>query len=174
MDLVVPGLLTLLLIGGGTASVLIALRLAPRSRSGGGDDGRGLLRLTAEVHTGWEQTIIGLLHELGLPRSTEGLRYGQLYVETGTEHLLRVRSRSEIARGFLGAIEVRPARRLTAVTYTIVRLPPDDDLQWRVLDLELELVAALRRIDRHVDLQLSAGTLRELQRAQSAGEERPS
>lgn len=165
MDLLLPVLLTLLAVAGAATGIGVALR------SGGSDRSpsavhreQGLLRLTAEVHTGWEQTLLGLVRELGLPRGAGELRYGQLYVETRTEQRLLVRTRSEIGRGFVGAIDLEPSRGLTRVSYAILRLPGDEALHAQVLDLELHLIAALRRIDRDVNVQLAADALRDFNR----------
>ena len=165
MDLLLPVVLTLLAVAGAVIGVGVALRSGGSDRSPAGiHSQQGLLRLTAEVHTGWEQTLLGLIRELGLPRGAGELRYGQLYVETRTEQRLLVRSRSEIGRGFVGAIDLEPRRGLTRVTYAILRLPGDEGLHAQVLDLELHLISALRRIDRDVNVQLAADALRDFNR----------
>ena len=170
MDLFAPLLLTLLAVSGAVTGIVVALRSGGEERATGAIGGeQGLLRLTADVHTGWEQTLLGLIRELGLPRGAGELRYGQLYVETRTEQRLLVRSRSEIGRGFVGAIDLEPRRGVTRVTYAILRLPGDEGLHAQVLDLELHLIASLRRIDRDVNAQLAADALREFNRRPLVG-----
>lgn len=162
MDLLLPLLLTLL------AGVGAAIGVAAALRSGGPGDRahrsrgseQGLQRITAAVHTGWEQTLIGLIRELALPRSIEGLRYGQPYLEMRSEQRVLLRTRSEIGRGFLAAIDLVPARGRTVVTYAILRLPGDEDLNPQVLELELRVISALRRLDPNLDAQLSGEALR--------------
>lgn len=166
MNLLIPVVLTVLAVAGAVIGVLVALRSGdgqpqPRGTVGGE---QGLLRMTAEVHTGWEQTLLGLVRELGLPRGAGELRYGQLYVETRSEQRLLVRSRSEIGRGFIGAVDLEPRRGFTRVTYAILRLPGDETLNAQVLDLELHLIGALRRIDPDVDVQLAGDALRDFNR----------
>lgn len=156
--------LTALAVVGAAAGVLAALRTGgpgDRARRATGSE-QGLLRITAVVHTGWEQTLVGLVRELGLPREATDLRYGQLYLDVQDEHRSLVRSRSEIGRGFVGAIDIKPARNATRFTYAILRLPGDEDVNALILDLELRIVAGLRRIDPGVDLHLSADALRNL------------
>ncbi len=164
MDLLPVVLLTVLALVGAGVGVALAVSGAGLRSRGDGQRDTGLLRVTAEVHTGWEQTLLGLYRELGLPRQPDGLAYGALYVEPQNEQRLLLRSRSEIGRGFLGAADIQPGRRSTTVRYTILRLPGDDRVRDRVLDLELQIITALRRIDRDVEVQLSGGALRELER----------
>jgi hypothetical protein len=156
--------LTALAVLGAVVAVTVALRSGraggPARRSATAE--RGLLRITASVHTGWEQTVLGLIREIGLPLEPTDLSYGRLYLQRVTEERTLIRSRSEIGRGFLGAIDITPARGATRVQYAILRLPGDDRINTAVLDLELRLVTALRRVDAHVDLQLSADALRNL------------
>lgn len=173
MDLLLPVVLSAVAVLGAIAGVVVAVRsggLGERARTSVGAE-QGLRRVTAEVHTGWEQTLLGLTRELGLPRTPADLRYGQLYLETRTERRVFVRSRSEIGRGFLGAIDLDPRRGLTAVTYAILRLPGDDDLHEAVLGFELALIAALRRLDRDVNVQLAADALRSMGRSRAPLEE---
>lgn len=163
--------LTVLAVAGATVGVIAALR---SGRTGGtgqprADQEQGLLRVTAEVHTGWEQTLIGLIRELQLPRTAQDLGYGSLYLESSTEHRMFVRTRSEIGRGFLGAIDIVPRRGPTHLTYAILRLPGDEQLQGQVLDFELRLISALRRVDPGVSVRLAADALRAFDRARAMG-----
>jgi hypothetical protein len=156
--------LTALAVLGAVVAVTVALRAG---RSGGrarrtATAERGRLRITAAVHTGWEQTVLGLIREIGLPLEPTDLPYGRLYLQRVTEERTLIRSRSEIGRGFLGAVDITPGRGSTRVQYAILRLPGDDRINSAVLDLELRIVTALRQVDPRVDLQLSADALRNL------------
>jgi len=161
---VVAIVLAALAVVGAAAGIVAALRAGGPGdrahRSTGGE--LGLVRITATVHTGWEQTLVGLVRELGLPRGPADLHYGDLYLDVQDEHRSRIRSRSEIGRGFLGAIDLTPRSSATGFTYAILRLPGDERLNARILDLELRIVSSLRRIDPGVDLQLSPDALRNL------------
>jgi hypothetical protein len=55
------------------------------------------------------------------------------------------------------------------VAYSILRLPGDDKLHARVLDFELDLIAAMRRIDANANVHLAAEALREFDRPRLAG-----
>jgi hypothetical protein len=164
--------LTAVALVGAALGVLVALRgeragavhAPPRD-----EQEQGLLRVTGEIHTGWEQTLIGLIRELQLPREASDVAYGALYLESRSEHRLYVRTRSEIGRGFLGVIDIRPRRGPTEITYAIVRLPGDDGLHARVLDFELDLIAAMRRIDGNANVHLAAEALREFDRPRQVG-----
>lgn len=165
-----PLLLLVLLVALAAVGAAVGVVVAVRAGGGGTtalrapEGEQGLLRISAEVRTGWEQTLVGLIRELRLPRDLEGVAYGALYLEQRSEHRMAVRTRSEIGRGFLGAIDIEPRRGSTAVTYAILRLPGDEDLHARVLDLELDLISALRRIDADASIHLAADALRELGR----------
>ncbi|WP_375389556.1 hypothetical protein [uncultured Amnibacterium sp.] len=124
----------------------------------------GLGRLTAEVHTGAERAAVGLVRELGLPRSPGGVEYGGFYIEMQADTGIRVRSRSMIGRGFVGSVRMSRGRRATSVVYSILRLPDDESLHVAVLGLELELVGALRRIDPEASVRLSSTAFREMKR----------
>ncbi len=158
--------LMLLALAGATAGVVAALRSGRVGSADhpGSDQEQGLLRVTAEIHTGWEQTLVGLIRELQLPRSGQDLGYGSMYLEASTEHRMFVRTRSEIGRGFLGAIDIVPRRGPTHLTYAIIRLPGDEELQGRVLDFELRLISALRQVDSRANVRLAADALRDFDR----------
>lgn len=161
MELLPAILLTLLAVVGAAVGVVVALSNAQARDQKTARAEPGLLRVTADVHTGWEQTLLGLHRELGLPRRAEDVPYAGLYLEPLHERQLLIRSRSEIGRGFLGITDITPGRGRTAVTYRILRLPGDERVRESVLGLELQLVRALRRIDRTVSVQLAGGPLRE-------------
>ena len=155
--------LVLLALAGAAAGIVLAIggSTPPPGRSATRSD-PGLLRLTAELHTGWEQTLIGLSRELGLPRQVGDVAYGNLYLQTDSEQRVLIRSRSEIGRGFIGVTDLHTDRRVTRVRYSIRRLPGDDQVRGRVLELEVRLVAALRRIDPDAIVQLTGTAQHEL------------
>lgn len=164
--------LTAVAVIGAAIGVLVALRSAAAGEAGGpprDQQEQGLLRVTGEIHTGWEQTLIGLIRELQLPRNVNDIPYGALYLESRSEHRMYVRTRSEIGRGFLGAIDITPRRGPTRIAYSILRLPGDEQLHARVLDFELDLISAMRRVDRNADVHLAAEALREFDRPRQAG-----
>lgn len=171
MELLPLIVLTAVAVIGATIGVVVALR------SGGSgqqptratvDQQEGLLRVNAEIHTGWEQTLLGIVRELYLPRSDDAVAYGALYLEPTTEHRMFVRTRSEIGRGFVGAIDIIPRRGPTRLTYAILRLPGDEVLHGRVLDFELHLISAIRKIDTNANVHLAADALREIDRPRSS------
>lgn len=172
MNLLPLIVLTAVAVLGAALGVLVALRSERASAVGAlprEEQEQGLLRVTGQIHTGWEQTLIGLIRELQLPRDPGDVAYGALYLESRTEHRLHVRTRSEIGRGFLGIIDIVPRRGPTEVTYSILRLPGDDQLHARVLDFELDLIAAMRRLDAHANVHLAAEALREFDRPRQVG-----
>ncbi|GAA4756962.1 hypothetical protein GCM10025783_32950 [Amnibacterium soli] len=172
MNLVPLIVLTAIAVVGAVIGVLMALRGERTGASGASahdEQEQGLVRLTGEIHTGWEQTLIGLIRELRLPRDANDIAYGALYLESRSEHRMHVRTRSEIGRGFLGVIDITPRRGPTQLTYSIRRLPGDDQLHARVLDFELDLISAVRRIDANANVHLAAEALREFDRPRSAG-----
>ena len=159
--------LTVIAVLGAAVGVAVALRSGETRTPGTGsrNEEEGLLRVSGEIHTGWEQTLIALIRELHLPRNGADVPYGALYLESSTEHRLYVRTRSEIGRGFLGAIDLTPQRGPTRVAYSILRLPGDEHLHARVLDFELDLIAAMRRVDANANVHLAADALREFERS---------
>lgn len=172
MNLMPLIVLTTVAVVGAAIGVLIALRGERTSAVGGpprDEQEQGLLRVTGEIHTGWEQTLIGVIRELQLPREAKDVAYGALYLESRSEHRMYVRTRSEIGRGFLGVIDITPRRGPTQLTYSILRLPGDDQLHARVLDFELDLIAAMRRIDGNANVHLAAEALREFDRPRQVG-----
>lgn len=168
MEVVLFIALIALAVVGGVVAVLYASRAVPETgRPRQTVEHDGVVRVRAEVHTGWEQTLLGLTRELGLPRRSDDVPYGGFYLDPQSEERVLVRSRSEIGRGYIGALQLTPQRGLTVVDYSIVRLPGDETLHDRVLGLELQVISALRRIDRDVDVQLSGAALREFDRPRS-------
>ena len=172
MNLMPLIVLTVVAVVGAALGVLVALRSERAGAVGApprDEQEQGLVRVTGEIHTGWEQTLIGLIRELQLPRDAKDVPYGALYLESRSEHRMWVRTRSEIGRGFLGVIDITPRRGPTRLSYAILRLPGDDQLHARVLDFELDLIAAMRRIDGNANVHLAAEALREFDRPRQAG-----
>ena len=165
MESVLFAALVAVAVLGGAAAVLLTRRAAaPGAQITAAAHPEGLARIHAEVHTGWEQTLLGLTREVGLPRRSSDVAYGGFYLDPQAEDRLLIRSRSEIGRGYIGSFRLQPRRALTLVDYSIVRLPGDDTLHDRVLALELQIIDALRRIDRNVNVQLTGEALRDFDR----------
>ena len=165
-------ILTVVAVAGAAIGVAVALRSGQTGPKDTrlGDQQEGLLRVSAEIHTGWEQTLLGLTRELRLPRTSQDVAYGALYLEPRTEHRVFVRTRSEIGRGFVGAIDIIPRRGApTHVTYAILRLPGDEQLHARVLDFELQLISVVRKIDPRANVRLAADAIREFDRPRTIG-----
>lgn len=170
MDLLPLIALSLIAVVGATIGVVVAVRSGGVPVAGSSNQQEGLLRVNAEVHTGWEQTLLGVTRELQLPLRAQDVGYGAFYLETRSEHRMFVRTRSEIGRGFVGAIDIHPRRGPTDLTYSILRLPGDDRLHAKVLDFELQLISAIRKIDPNANVRLAAEALREFDRVRVTGE----
>lgn len=137
---------------------------AGRQSAGGPDLTQGTLRVRARVHTGVEQALIGLTRSLALVGSPGDAAYGQMYLRQIGEDALEVGSRSEIGRGFRATILARPGRSATELDYAILRLPGDESLHAAVLQFELLLIEAIRRLDADADVRLVGRALRDLDR----------
>ena len=61
-------------------------------------------------------------------------------------------------------VRVERGRSLTHVDYSILRLPGDDSLHAAVLQFELLLIEAVRRLDPNADVRLVGRALRDLDR----------
>lgn len=158
-------LLVAVALGAVGAGVAVALVFAAgRVTAGAPDTTEGTLRVRAELHTGVEQVLIGVVSALALARSAEGAQYGRLYLEQLGDTSLLVGSRSEIGRGFRAAITVERRRSTTHLAYAILRLPGDDSIQSAVLQFELHLIGAVRRVDPNADVRLVGRALRDLDR----------
>ncbi len=145
----------------GAASSVLVVAVAQRPSARRPHEDAGLLRMTAEVHTGMEQTLVALIRELHLPRGGSDIAYGHLYCSSRGDDLLLIRSRSEIDRGLHAAIRLLPASRFTGLEYRIQQLPGDDALRARVLGLEADLVHAVRAVDGTAEIHLAATGLRQ-------------
>ena len=141
----------------------VVLRAGRAAR--GIDTAEGTVRVVAAVHTGVEQTLIGIARSLSILGSPEDAAYGQLFLQQTGDGVLSVGSRSEIGRGFRAVITAEPGRRATEVRYAILRLPGDDTLHGGVLQFELHLIEAIRRLDANADVRLVGRALRDLERS---------
>ncbi|RIX30206.1 hypothetical protein [Amnibacterium setariae] len=139
---------------------------AGRQAAGAPDLTQGTLRVRAEVHTGVEQALIGLTRSLALVGSPGDAAYGQMYLRQVGDEALEVGSRSEIRRGFRAMIVARRGRSATHLDYSILRLPGDDSLHAAVLQFELLLIEAIRRLDSDADVRLVGRALRDLDRTE--------
>jgi hypothetical protein len=135
----------------------------------GVDVTQGTVRVRAEVHTGVEQALIGIARSLSLVGREGDAAYGQLYLQQIGEGVLAVGSRSEIGRGFRATITAERGRSTTRIQYAILRLPGDEALHAAVLQFELLLIEAVRRVDPHADVRLVGRALRDLDRTERPG-----
>lgn len=156
---------------GAAVGIVLVLR-AGRPRTGAADVAAGTIRVRAEVHTGLEQAMLGIVRSLALVGSPQDAAYGRIWAQQEDDHHLVVGSRSEIGRGFRAVIGLQRGRSRTHVEYAITRLPSDESLHAAVLQFELLLIEALRRLDPNVDVRLLGTALRDLERARSPRDER--
>jgi hypothetical protein len=148
---------------GATVAVVLVLKVA-RPALGAPDRSSGTLRVRAELHTGVEQALLGIMRTLSLVGRPGDAAYGQMFVQPEGDTRLIVGSRSEIGRGFRAAIEFERSRSTTSVTYSILRLPGDESVHSAVLQFELLLIEAIRRVDANADVRLVGRALRDLDR----------
>ncbi len=161
-----------MVLGAAGAAVGIALVMrTARASPNGADTTSGTVRVEAEVHTGLEQTMVGVVRALSLVGSPGDAAYGKMFVQQADARTLLVGSRSEIGRGFRAALSLEPGRGLTRVRYAILRLPGDESLHAAVLQFELLLIEALRRLDPDVAVHLEGTALRDLERVRPASGE---
>jgi hypothetical protein len=144
----------------GVALVLLGGRADPARP----DRATGTLRVRAELHTGVEQALLGIMRTLSLVGHPGDAAYGQMYVQPESDTRLLIGSRSEIGRGFRAVIELTRGRAATVLTYSILRLPGDDTVHAAVLQFELLLIEAIRRVDGNADVRLVGRALRDLDR----------
>jgi hypothetical protein len=151
----------------GVLGVVVAGALvvrAGRSAAGAPDRAAGTLRVRADVHTGVEQALIGITRSLSLVGRPSDAAYGQMWVQQEGDDALLIGSRSELGRGFRAVIRVERGRSLTHLEYSILRLPGDESLHTAVLQFELLLIEAVRRLDPNADVRLVGRALRDLDR----------
>ena len=149
-------------VGVGVGVVLVVR--SGRPIPGVPDPGSGTLRVRADLHTGVEQAMVGIMRTLSLVGGPNDAAYGQMYVQPAGDRQLIIGSRSEIGRGFRALIDMERGRSLTHVSYSIVQLPSDDSLHAAVLQFELLLIEAIRRVDPNADVRLVGRALRDLDR----------
>jgi hypothetical protein len=142
---------------------VLVLRVA-RPALGAPDRTAGTLRVRAELHTGVEQALLGVMRTLSLVGRPGDAAYGQMFVQPDGDTRLLIGTRSEIGRGFRAVIEFERGRSTTSVTYSIVRLPGDESVHAAVLQFELLLIEAIRRVDANADVRLVGRALRDLDR----------
>jgi len=113
-------------------------------------------RISAEVRSGEEQVMIHVARSLSVAVGPDQVGYGEIYVVSSTDGLIRLASRSEIGRGFDGEIRLQRGRRGTVVEYFVLRLPGDESLHARVLRLDRQIADALRALDPQADVRMAA------------------
>lgn len=154
-----------MLVGAVGAGVAVTLVLrAGRVVDGEPETTEGTLRVRAELHTGVEQVMIGVASALALAGGPDQAGYGRLYLQQVGDTSMLVGSRSEIGRGFRAAISLERRRSTTHLGYAILRLPGDDSVHAAVLQFELLLIEAIRRVDPNADVRLVGRALRDLDR----------
>ena len=123
--LLLPGLLVLVAV---LVGLVLLLRPDPDARHRISRSTPYSPRISAEVHTGEEQVMIHLAQALRVAMGRDQVAYGEIYVVSSSDGIIRLASRSEIGRGFEGEIRVQPARRGTLAEYFVLRLPADESL----------------------------------------------
>jgi hypothetical protein len=113
-------------------------------------------RISAELHSGEEQVMIQVARSLSVAMGPEQTGYGEIYVASSAENVIKLASRSEIGRGFDGEIRLQRGRRGTLAEYFVLRLPGDETLHPRVLRLDGQIADALRRIDPQAEVRVSS------------------
>jgi hypothetical protein len=113
-------------------------------------------RLSAEVRAGEEQVMIAVARSLSVSYGRDQVGYGEIYVVSSSDDVIRLATRSEIGRGFDGEIRLRRGPRGTVAEYFVLRLPDDEAVRTRVLRLDRQLADALRAIDPQAEVRMSA------------------
>ena len=111
-------------------------------------------RISAEVRSGEEQVAIAVARSLSVAMGPEQVGYGELYVVSSDDGVIKLASRSEIGRGFDGEIRLQRARRGTLAEYFVLRLPGDETLHSRVLRLDRQIADALHAIDPQAEVRM--------------------
>jgi hypothetical protein len=122
-------------------------------------------RISAEVRSGEEQVMIHVARSLSVAVGPDQVGYGEIYVVSSTDGVIKLTSRSEIGRGFDGEIRLQRGRRGTVVEYFVLRLPGDESLHARVLRLDRQIADALHAIDPQAEIR----TVAEQSRQRSSG-----
>jgi hypothetical protein len=134
----------LLLLAGTVAGVVVVLRAGVRH---GGRETTTGPQLCAEVRAGEEQVLLQLMRRLPVAPERDEVAYGQIYVASSTNQVLRLGSRSEIGRGFAGEIRVRRDHDHSRVEYFRLALPGDETVRSDLDVLERQIVLALKELD---------------------------
>lgn len=111
-------------------------------------------RISAEVRTGEEQVMIRVARALSVAVGRDQVGYGEIYVVSSANGMIKLASRSEIDRGFDGEIRLHRGRRGTVVEYFVLRLPADETLHARVLRLDRQLAEALHALDPQAEVRM--------------------
>jgi hypothetical protein len=114
-------------------------------------------RISADVRSGEEQVMIRLTRSLTIAVGRDQVGYGEIYVVSSTDDVIKLASRSEIGRGFDGEIRLHRGRRGTVAEYFLLRLPDDETLHARVLRLERQIAEALRGMDDEAEVRMRSG-----------------
>jgi hypothetical protein len=113
-------------------------------------------RISAEVRSGEEQVMIHVARSLRVAVGPDQVGYGEIYVVSSADDVIKLTSRSEIGRGFDGEIRLQRGRRGTVVEYFVLRLPGDESLHGRVLRLDRQIADALHAIDPQAEVRMVA------------------
>ena len=113
-------------------------------------------RISAEVRSGEEQVMIHVARSLSVAVGPDQVGYGEIYVVSSTDGVIKLTSRSEIGRGFDGEIRLQRGRRGTLVEYFVLRVPGDESLHARVLRLDRQIADALHAIDPQAEVRMVA------------------
>lgn len=136
----------LLVLAGIVAALVIVLRATMR-RPTPLEPNTMTPRVTAEVRAGEEQVLLHLVRALPIAAGRDQVAYGEIYVASSTNNVLRLASRSEIGRGFAGELRVHRERERSKVEYFVHALPGDEGVRENVQRLEAQIAAVLRTID---------------------------
>ncbi len=139
-------LLAVLALVGATAGVVAVVRRGAE-RSSPLEANPMSPRVSAEVHAGEEQVLIHLARSLTLPSDRDDVAYGEIYIAGSAGMTMKLASRSEIGRGFDAEVRVHRTRRASLAEYYILRLPGDEALHDRIVDLDDQIARALRALD---------------------------
>lgn len=121
-------------------------------------------RISAEVRAGEEQVMIHVARALSVSVGRDQVGYGEIYVVSSSDGVVKLASRSEIGRGFDGEIRLQRSLRGTRAEYFVLRLPGDETLHSRVLRLDRQIADALHAIDPQAEVRMYADQPRQRDR----------
>lgn len=113
-------------------------------------------RISAEVRAGEEQVMLAVTRSLSVSFGRDQVGYGEIYVVSSSDGVVKLASRSEIGRGFDGEIRLRRGARGTVAEYYVLRLPGDEAVHARVVRLDRQIADALRTIDPQAEVRMYA------------------